>query len=616
MTLLHRTAFFCLIFVSALGLGFENARANPQDEQPQIAKNITETKAAETVSETESAPKIEEKKAVSTTENYTINYSRIGVQSDQTMPLTLNEAITKALENNNSIEVSRTDVRIQETTLRSLLGFYDPTVSVTPVFSRNATTGSGASNDFRVDSSFNQFLTRGGGNYNAFFNTSQTGSTSRNNTNFNQTSTLSSSSSTTYFSNLGVNFTQPLFRNRSIDNVRRNIKIQRKRLQQSDADFRRQTIEVIAQVQRAYWDLVFALRDQKNREDNLNLARENLRVVEAKIDAGTVAPLARAEVNTEVANRESDLLIAAQQVSIAENSLKTLILRDPTSNEWEVVYIPTDRPVYSDEPANLTDAVKDAMDNRPELSRLRLQREINDIDVRYFKNQTKPQIDLNSSFSLGGLSLGNVNTSSTPVPLLDPTFAATNADAYLYSLIRNFHPVGGPQIPTVTVPGSPAFFNGGSLRSLQNLFRTDAPSYSFGVTFSFPIGNRTAKANLAGAQIQQEQISAQTRSQEQIVIAEVRNAVQALETARQRVLAARKARANAVIQLEGEQKLFAAGRSTTFLLFQRENALANARNAEIRAETDYNKAISDLQRATSTTFRMNNIEIESPVTDK
>ena len=100
------------------------------------------------------------------------------------------------------------------------------------------------------------------------------------------------------------------------------------------------------------------------------------------------------------------------------------------------------------------------------------------------------------------------------------------------------------------------------------------------------------------------------------MIAEVRNAVQALETARQRVLSARKARTNAEIQLEGERKLFEAGRSTTFILFQRENSLANARNAEIRAETDYNKAISDLQRATSTTFQMNNIEIQSPMNDR
>ena len=99
------------------------------------------------------------------------------------------------------------------------------------------------------------------------------------------------------------------------------------------------------------------------------------------------------------------------------------------------------------------------------------------------------------------------------------------------------------------------------------------------------------------------------------MIAEVRNAVQSVETARERVLTARRARENAEIQLNGERKLYEVGRSTTFLLFQRENALTNARNAEIRAETDYNKALADLQRATSTTFRANNITVDSPVDD-
>jgi len=165
----------------------------------------------------------------------------------------------------------------------------------------------------------------------------------------------------------------------------------------------------------------------------------------------------------------------------------------------------------------------------------------------------------------------------------------------------------------VTVSGTPAFFNGGTFQSLGNLFRSDSPSYSVGVTFEIPFRNTTAKANLAGASIQQQQTEAQTRSQEQIVVADVRNAVQAVETSRQRILTARRARDNAEIQLEGERKLYEVGRSTTFLLFQRENALTNARNAEIRAETDYNKSLSDLQRATSTTFRLNNIEVDSPM---
>jgi outer membrane protein TolC len=166
---------------------------------------------------------------------------------------------------------------------------------------------------------------------------------------------------------------------------------------------------------------------------------------------------------------------------------------------------------------------------------------------------------------------------------------------------------------TIVIPPAPSFLFGGFNQSLSNLFRTDAPNYTIGVTISFPFRNRTAKANLAGARVTDEQIAARTRSEEQIVVVEVRNAVQAVETARQRVIAARTARENAEIQVEGERKLYEAGRSTTFLLFTRENALTAARNAEIRSETDYRKAIADLQRATSTTFRELNIEVQSPV---
>ncbi|MCA1638432.1 MAG: TolC family protein, partial [Acidobacteria bacterium] len=532
---------------------------------------------------------------------------RVGIQTAQTFPLSLNEAIRKALENSNDIEVARDDVRFQETQLRSLIGAYDPVLGIQPIFSRSSSTGSTASNDFRLNTGFDKLLERGGGRINSFFNTSQTGRNSQNNQTFNQTAGLGTTSSTTYFSNLGVNYTQPLFRNFRIDSTRRQIKIQRKRLQQSDADFRRQTIEIISQVQRSYWDLVFALRDQQNRLANLNLARENLRQIEARISAGSAAPLARAEVSTELANRESDVLLATQQVSITENTLKTLLLREPNAPEWSQSFVPVDKPVFSDEPVNLEDAVKDAIDNRPELSRLRLQSEINKIDIDFFKNQTKPRIDLVSSVSLNGISLGNQNTDSSAIP----QFSGNN-EILRQNLNALLNQAGLSQIPNPQVPvqGLPDYFNGGTFRSIQNLFRSDAPNYSIGITFEIPLGNRTAKANLAGAKIQQQQTDAQMRSQEQTVITEVRNAVQAVETSRQRVLTARRARENAEIQLEGERKLFEVGRSTTFLLFQRENSLTNSRNAEIRAETDYNKALSDLQRAASTTFRLNNVEVD------
>ena len=591
-----------LILTYITGLSAANAFATPQ-EVPQVARNTPETRPAKVEVDPNPA------RAVALTTGYQApNLTRIGVQTAQTLTLTLNEAVRKALENNNDIEVSRDDVRFQETQIRSILGIYDPVFSVTPNFTRNSTTGSPATNDFRVNSDFSKNLERGGGNFQVFFNNQRTENA------FAQaqasSGSVSNSSSAIYFSSFGIQHVQPLARNFRIDNTRRNLIIARKRLEQTDSDFRLQATQTIGAVQRAYWDFVFALRNQQNQVANVNLAKENLRQVEARIEAGAAAPLARAEVATELANREGELLLATQTVATSENTLKLLVLRDPLSPEWSQTFVPTDNPIVSATAPSLDEAMKDAMDNRFELKRLRLQREINTEDIRFFRNQTKPQIDLNTTFSLDGLSRSGKSTATTT------NLLTGSGDLLLLNGINSTRAsLGLPLIvnPSLVIPASPSFLFGGFNRSLANIFRTDAPNFSVGVTISFPFRNQTARANLDGAKIQEQQLLAQTRGQEQIVIVEVRNAVQAVETSRQRVLIARRARENAEIQLEGERRLYEAGRSTTFLLFQRENALTNARNAEIRAETDHSKAVSDVQRVTSTSFRVNNITITSPV---
>jgi outer membrane protein len=534
---------------------------------------------------------------------------RVGVQTASPVAITLDDAIRRALANNNNIEIARDDVRIQETVIRSIRGFYDPVFNVSPTYTRNSTTGSAATNDFITNANLTQSL-RSGGDYTAFLNNSRTENA------FSQAQVSSGSplavgTSAIYSSSYGVRLRQPLFRNFATDATRRNLKIARKRLEQTDADFRRTTIDIILAVQQAYWNLVFALRDQQNRQANLDLSRENLRQVEARIAAGASAPLAKAEVETELANREADLLVATQLVSTVENTFKELILKDALAAEWTQSFLPTDKPAFSTDPVSMDAAMKDAMANRHELRRLRTQNEINQIDIDYFKNQIKPQIDLNTTFSMDGFSQGAANNE-----IVTNQFVTQNDLTLLAGLnqVRTSPTIGLAPIPNpqVVIPPRPSYLFGGFSRSLSNTFRSDAPNWSVGVTISFPFFNRTAKANLAGSEIQRNQIATQLRAQEQAIVVEVRNAVQAVETARQRVLANRRARVNAEIQLEGERKLFDSGRSTAFLLFQRENAVTAARNAEIRAETDYNKAVADLQRATSTTFELNNIVVTSP----
>ena len=542
---------------------------------------------------------------------------RLGVGSES-LSLSMNDAIKRALENNNDIEVARDDVRFAETQLRALEGIFDPVFAFTPQYDKRISPQQSSLGGGSVTSTTTYSWTpsvvkqfgRGGGNYFLQFQNSHT-----------NTSNSFSLLNPFYSSNLSLQFTQPLLRDRSIDNNRRQIRIQRKRLDQSDADFRQRTIDVITRVQQSYWELVFALRDQQNNLANLNLSRESLRNVEAQIAAGAKAPLERAEVQTELANRETALYSAIQAVAIAENNLKVLIFKDPRNPEWSSQLTPTDTPKFDTNPVNLPDALKAARDNRPELRRLRLQNDINDIDLTYFKNQTKPQIDLVGTLALTGLAGKNVQPiipDGTQVPLINIDSPLTDPNAFLFEQIRRAQIALGqaaPTIPLVPVQANNVTSNliGGYGRDLRNLIGGDTRNITIGAAISFPLKNKTAEANLAGARIQKEQLQASMRSQEQIIEVDVRNSAQAVESARQRVLSAREARTNAEMQLEGEQRLYQVGRSTTFLLFQRENALANARASELRAETDYNKALADLQRATSTTLRVNNVVVESPV---
>jgi outer membrane protein len=503
------------------------------------------------------------------------NLTRLGVTSDNALTLSLNDAIKRALANNNDIEVARDDVRYAETQLRSLEGVYQPVFSITPQIDKRITPqtsifsgavgGTTTSTVYSLSPSINKSFATGGGNYQLSFSNTKT-----------ITSATSSTLNPFYSSNLALSFAQPLLRNRSIDSNRHAIRVQKKRLEQSDADFRRKTIDVISQVQSAYWDLVFALRDQQIQTENLNLSRENLKRVEAQIAAGAAAPLARAEVQTELANRESTLLVAVQAVSIAENNLKQLILKDSTAPEWMAALTPTDTPSFDSTPVNLNDAIAEARKNRPELHRLRSQRDINGLDLQFFRNQAKPQVDLQATLATTGLA-------------------------------------GTPCDPVTNNRCSPPPTNlvGGYGQDLSNLAGLSTRNITIGVAIQIPLRNKTAQANLAGAQIQKEQLEASVRSTELLVEVDVRNAAQSVETSRRRVLTAREARANAELQLEGEQRLYSVGRSTTFLLFQRENALANARDAELRAETDYNKALAALQHATSTTLHANNVIVES-----
>jgi HAE1 family hydrophobic/amphiphilic exporter-1 len=157
----------------------------------------------------------------------------------------------------------------------------------------------------------------------------------------------------------------------------------------------------------------------------------------------------------------------------------------------------------------------------------------------------------------------------------------------------------------------PSALVGGYTQSLRNLLDQNYPTIRVGVRISLPLRNRTAEANLGGALALNNRIADQFKQTEQIIEAEVRNSMQAVRSGEARLAAAAASRSSAEQQFQSEQRQFRAGTTTVFLVLQRQTDLLAARARELQAQTDLNKAISQLQRATGNTLTANNVSVRT-----
>ncbi|MFN2502400.1 MAG: TolC family protein, partial [Pyrinomonadaceae bacterium] len=333
---------------------------------------------------------------------------RVGVNGDAPLSLTLEDAIEMALRNNNDIDTSRNDAQIADLALQSARGVYDPVWNsefyyesrTTPTASTigGAVNGAVTQRQLLGSTGFSGFVPRYGGAYDLNFNSSRTNTTNRN-------ATLNPQ----FPSSLAGTFVQPLWRNRSIDNNRRTIEIARRNIEISDAQLRLRAINTVTGVEQAYWDLAFALRNLQVQMETLSQARAQLESNQRQVAQGVLAPVDVVAANAQMATFEQQVYSAQETITRAENTLKTLILPTRTSPEWSrpiTPVTPVDRAVPR---LGLEVAVTEALKNRPEITELEVNAEINRIDQRFFKNQTKPQIDLVTSYTSAGLA-GTPNT--------------------------------------------------------------------------------------------------------------------------------------------------------------------------------------------------------------
>ena len=529
---------------------------------------------------------------------HTIEAPRVGVDESRPLALTVFDAVKMALEQNREIEVERISVRQAEYDLFSARGANDIVLGAATFYEhRTVPVGSvlaGGPNGSLTNNTLNydfsaQKLMPTGGLWSAGFTNARIDGNS-----------VFASLNPQYNTALNILFRQPILRNFSIDDARRRIKIANRALDLSDAQFRQKAIDIIARVQRSYWDLAFSLRDVQIHRESVQLAQAQLAQNKRMVNEGSLAPIDLVSVEVELEKRSENVLSAIEAVTRAENALKQLILGDRASDVWNQPLVPTDVPDLRAVSYALPDAVASAFAHRPELAQNDLKQEVNKIDVRYFKSQTKPQVDMIASYTSTGLS-------GTPSLLGNPFGSTTTL---LLDRVNELSGLAG--LTPVVVPPSgalPGFLQGGYGQSLSNLFSNDFRTFRFGVALNFPLKNRTAEGQLGRAVAEGRKIESQRKTLEQAIEVEVRNAVQAVDTARLRVETARASREAAEKQSESEQRRFQAGLSTTYFVLERQNNLSAARGRELKAMTDYGKAVTELQRVMGTTLTSANVDV-------
>jgi outer membrane protein len=521
---------------------------------------------------------------------------RIGVDSSKRTTLTLRDAMLMALENNRDIEVERLNVQMNEFDVTSAQGVYDPALATSFYYDRRTVPvtsifAAGQQDDVVGNAAVTQRIPWQGSRFEAQFNNDRA-------TNANPFFTLNPQ----YNTSLNFTFTQPIWRNRAIDAERRQIRIAKKRLDLSDSQFRQRAIEIIAQVQRSYWDLIFARRDHEIKRESVEFARTQLESNERMVQAGSLAPADIISARVELERRTDEAEAAIETIQRAENALKSLLLQPSNTDLWQSELVPVEQPqLDATALIPLEDATRLAFQNRPEMEQFRLRGDLNRIDVDFFRNQTKPQIDFIATYGTVGLA-GPLRPGVNPITAGNALLAER---VNLLSTMANL-----PPLPVSNLDGVNQDLIGGYGTSLSSLFKNEFRAYRFGVNINLPLRNRTAQANLGRALAEGKQIDVQRQRMLQVIEIEVRNAQQAVETARKRVEAAKNSRINAELQYQSEVRKFDAGQSTNYFVLDRQNALSAARGRELRALVDFTKAAAELQRAMSTTLTNNNVEVK------
>ncbi len=381
---------------------------------------------------------------------------------------------------------------------------------------------------------------------------------------------------TTFNSSLRATINQPLLSGFGFLSNTRFIRIAKNNREISDVAFRLQVITTVNQIQNIYWDLVNAYENVKVQQDSLALAQKTLSDNQKQVEIGTLAPIEVVRARSVVATNQQSLIVAQTNLQLQQLLIKNALSRtlvDPVLADAEV--IPTDTmAVPENEPVVPTqELVNEALAHRPELAESRIDLTNRDITTKSARNALLPTLNLFAFYQGSGVG-GNQNPNF--ICLTDPT---------------NPFCTGARVIPNTSY-GS----------TLSQLVDSTAPDKGVGLQLAIPIRNRSAQADQVRSQLEYRQAQMRLQQQENQIRIEVRNAQFSVQQNRASVEAARAAVELGKQSLDAEQKKYALGASTTTLVLQNDRDLTQAQSNLVAANSAYEKARVELDRATGATL--------------
>ncbi|MCA1584019.1 MAG: TolC family protein [Acidobacteria bacterium] len=473
--------------------------------------------------------------------------------------LSIDEAVALALEQNLDLQVERFNPQIQDFAISAARSGWTPNFQ-----SQLLTRDSSSPNDTFLSGSIatlsqqsttssmgvGQLLPWGGGSYNLGWDS---GRIETNNAAQNRNPQLNS----TFF----LNFTQPLLRNFRMDPTRQQIQLSEKNREIVDVQLQQSISVTTRNVRNAYYDLMFTIGNLRVQQQSLELAQRSLRENRARVEIGTMAPIDIVEAEAEVAQREENVIVAEASIARAEDRLRALVFDPANPDFWTVKLEPTETVTFQPIAVDSEAAVRNALAKRTDLTAIRKQVELSDVNVRFFKNQRLP--DVNAVVNYSGLGRGGTI-------LEDP-------DGPLQPLPSQI--VARQSFGTV----------------LGDAFGNAFPTWSLALQVNYPLGRSNAEANYARSRLQVSQVQKDVASTELQVATQVRDLARSVQTNGKRVEATRASRALSEKRLEAEEKKYQAGMTTPFLVFQAQRDLNQARNNELQALLDYARSVVDFE---------------------